>query len=59
MDKNKVKLIVAIGVLIVAGAILAWYFMGSGGPGASSTPLQEAPPDQVGSRAVAPSAKTK
>lgn len=59
MDKNKVKLIVAIGVLVVAGAILAWYFLGGSGAGTSSTPLEEAPPEEVGSRAIAPGAKTK
>ncbi|MCC6678582.1 MAG: hypothetical protein IT436_15720 [Phycisphaerales bacterium] len=59
MDKNKLKLIIAVGVLIVAGAILAWYFMGRSGAGTASTPLEEAPPDAVGSRALAPGAKTK
>lgn len=56
MEKgDKIKLFVAIGVLVVAIGGIGWYFFGSGGePKASDQPAAAAAPDSVSKDKNAP-----
>lgn len=54
MDKNKIKLIVAIGVLVIAAAFLGYYFMGRSAVKSSNAELEQVPVEGGGSNRAMP-----